>query len=39
VEHLRNREKWQQDEPGLTMAIVAHSAYHLGAIRQLLLAA
>ena len=39
VEHLRALDKWEQDEFGLTMAIVAHSAYHLGAIRQLLLAA
>lgn len=39
VEHLRGLDNWQQDEFGLTMAIVAHSAYHLGAIRQLLLAA
>lgn len=39
VEHVRALKTWQQDEFGLTMAIVAHSAYHLGAIRQLLLAA
>lgn len=38
VEHLRALNKWGEDEFGLTMAIVAHSAYHLGAIRQLLLA-
>lgn len=39
VEYLRGLDKWSADEFGLTMAIVAHSAYHLGAIRQLLLAA
>lgn len=39
VEHLRGVNKWSEDEFGLTMAIVAHTAYHLGAIRQLLLAA
>jgi hypothetical protein len=39
VEHLRGRNKWSADEFGLTMAIVAHTAYHLGPIRQLLLAA
>ena len=38
VEYLRGLDKWSADEFGLTMAIVAHSAYHLGAIRQLLLA-
>ncbi len=36
VEHLRTLDKWGEDEFGLTMARVAHSAYHLGAIRQLL---
>lgn len=39
VEHLRTLDKWGADEFGLTMAIVAHTAYHLGSIRQLLLAA
>ena len=38
VAHLRSLDKWSEDETGLTMAIVAHSAYHLGAIRQLMLA-
>jgi hypothetical protein len=37
--HLRARDSWSDDEAGLAMAIVAHTAYHLGAIRQLILAA
>jgi hypothetical protein len=36
-EHLRGLDKWGKDDCGLTMAIVAHTAYHLGAIRQILL--
>ena len=39
VEHLRTLNKWEADETGLTLAIIAHTAYHLGAIRQLVLAA
>lgn len=39
VEHLRALEKWGADEINLTLAIIAHTAYHLGAIRQLILAA
>ena len=38
VEHLRGLNKWGEDEISLTLAIVAHTAYHLGAIRQLILA-
>jgi len=37
VEYLRSLEKWS-DETGLALAIIAHTAYHLGAIRQLILA-
>lgn len=37
-EHLRALEKWSEDEISLAMAIIAHTAFHLGAIRQLLLA-
>lgn len=39
VEYLRALEKWNEDEISLTLAIIAHTAYHLGAIRQLTLAA
>ena len=28
-------ETWNQDNIGDTVAIIAHSAYHLGAIRQM----
>lgn len=38
VEHLRTLDSWGLDEASLTMAIIAHTAYHLGAIRQLILA-
>lgn len=38
LEHLRARDKWSEDEISLTLAVVAHTAYHLGAVRQLLLA-
>jgi hypothetical protein len=38
TQHLRALDGWGDDETGLTMAIVAHTAYHLGAIRQLILA-
>ena len=37
VEHLRSLERWK-DETSLALAIIAHTAYHLGAIRQLILA-
>jgi hypothetical protein len=39
VAHLRTHDKWGEDETSLAMAIIAHTAYHLGAIRQLILAA
>jgi hypothetical protein len=39
TEYLRAIETWSEDEISLAMSIVAHSAYHLGAIRQLLLVA
>lgn len=35
TEHLRAVEHWGDDEVGDGMAILVHSAYHLGAIRQL----
>jgi hypothetical protein len=38
TEYLRAIENWSEDEIGLAMSIIAHTAYHLGAIRQLLLA-
>lgn len=38
VEHLRGLHKWGEDEVSVALAIVAHTAYHLGAIRQLILA-
>jgi hypothetical protein len=34
--YLRSVEDWGDDEVGDGMAILAHTAYHLGAIRQLL---
>lgn len=37
VGHLRTLERWSEDETSLTLAIIAHTAYHLGAIRQLIL--
>lgn len=33
---LRNIETWRDDEVGDSMAIVVHTAYHLGAIRQIM---
>src|SRR5262249_32410875 len=38
VDYLRSVDVWGEDEAGLAMSIIAHSAYHLGAIRQLILA-
>ena len=38
LDHLRTLDGWDEDETSLTMAIIAHTAYHLGSIRQLLLA-
>jgi hypothetical protein len=38
VEHLQRVNDWGEDEISIAMAIIAHTAYHLGAIRQLLLA-
>jgi hypothetical protein len=37
-DHLTALNSWGEDEFSLAMAIVAHTGYHLGAIRQLLLA-
>jgi hypothetical protein len=34
-EHLRAVESWGDEEVGDAMAILVHTAYHLGAIRQL----
>jgi hypothetical protein len=36
--HLQTLDRWGEDDGGLALAIVAHTAYHLGAIRQLILA-
>ncbi|HET6891715.1 MAG TPA: hypothetical protein VFH31_11480 [Pyrinomonadaceae bacterium] len=38
TEHLRAVSIWSDDEISVGMAIIAHTAYHLGAIRQLMLA-
>jgi hypothetical protein len=38
TDHLRTVNNWGEDDMSIAMAIVAHTAYHLGAIRQLLLA-
>lgn len=35
IEYLRSVEKWGDEEVGDAMAIIVHTAYHLGAIRQL----
>ena len=35
TEHLRAVEQWGDEEVGDGMAILVHTAYHLGAIRQL----
>jgi hypothetical protein len=37
TDYLRRVENWGEDEVGVAMAVVAHTAYHLGAIRQLML--
>lgn len=34
-EHLRSADAWGDEEVGDGMAILVHTAYHLGAIRQL----
>ena len=33
---LESFETWDDDKVGIPMAILAHTAYHLGAIRQLI---
>ena len=38
VNHLRSINSWGEDEMSIALAIVAHTAFHLGAIRQLVLA-
>ncbi|HEV3471482.1 MAG TPA: DinB family protein [Pyrinomonadaceae bacterium] len=35
AEHLRSLETWGDEEVGDAMAILVHTAYHLGAIRQI----
>jgi hypothetical protein len=35
-EALRSAESWGERNVGAAMAIIAHTAYHLGAVRQLL---
>ena len=37
-EHLRAVESWGEDEISVATSVIAHTAYHLGAIRQLALA-
>ncbi|HEV8431302.1 MAG TPA: hypothetical protein VGQ41_25605 [Pyrinomonadaceae bacterium] len=39
MDHLRNLDRWGENEISLAMSIIAHTAYHLGAIRQLVLVA
>ncbi|HWS53122.1 MAG TPA: DinB family protein [Pyrinomonadaceae bacterium] len=34
-EHLRSLQTWGDEEVGDSMAILVHTAYHLGAIRQI----
>ncbi|HEY8226808.1 MAG TPA: hypothetical protein VIG25_16120 [Pyrinomonadaceae bacterium] len=36
-EQLRRANSWGEDEISVALAIIAHTAYHLGAIRQILL--
>jgi len=38
TDHLRAVSNWGEDEASIAMSIIAHTAYHLGSIRQLLLA-
>ena len=38
TDHLRKVNSWGDDEVSIALAIIAHTAYHLGAIRQILLA-
>lgn len=38
TEQLKALETWGEDEVGVAMSIIAHTAYHLGSIRQLMLA-
>jgi len=38
TEHLQAVERWGDEEVGDGMAILLHTAYHLGAVRQLVLA-
>lgn len=35
IEHFQSVEAWDEAEVGDGMAILVHTAYHLGAIRQL----
>jgi hypothetical protein len=34
IEHLRAIDTWGEDEISLATSVIAHTAYHLGAIRQ-----
>ena len=36
IEHFRAVDSWGEDEISVAMAIIAHTAYHLGAVRQLI---
>ncbi|HKZ78679.1 MAG TPA: hypothetical protein VJ124_10285 [Pyrinomonadaceae bacterium] len=38
IEHLRAVDNWGEDEISVATSVMAHTAYHLGAIRQLILA-
>ena len=38
TEHLRAVDHWGEDEISVATSVIAHTAYHLGAIRQLLVA-
>lgn len=38
TEYFKAVETWGEDEIGVAMAVISHTAFHLGAIRQLMLA-
>jgi hypothetical protein len=38
IEHLRAVGNWGEDEISVATSVIAHTAYHLGAIRQLIVA-
>ncbi len=36
IDHLRAVDNWGEDEISVATSVIAHTAYHLGAIRQLI---